>query len=143
MTRNTRTKSLLNITFHIALTVHLLSAIGCFGILIAASWGLPSDRRKDADIAIPLLRRATSLLTLGLITGLVVYFLRIRIVGESGNELVRFLHAVVGAKFLILIAVGGCLGMGLSRARRGAAATALTGTALALLAVGTFLGVVL
>ena len=133
----------MDIAFHVSLTVHLLSVLGCFGVLAAAVWGLPPDRRNDAGLRIPLHRCATFLLTVGLIAGLIAYVLKIKIAKADAIDLAGDAHMVVGVKFLILIAVGGCLGMGLSKMRRGAGTAGLTWTALLLVAVAAFLGVAL
>ena len=134
----------ISIAANVAKYIHIVFILGSFGMILAARCGLPIERRKDAELIIPLLRGATGLILLGFIAGLITYVLRIKLAQSTGVPLETSFHHVIGTKLLLLVATGACLGVGLSRARKtsGAAAAGFALAALILLATAAFFGVV-
>jgi hypothetical protein len=119
--------------------------VGAFGVLLAAHLALPGGVRDTASVARRLAGLLNALLGLGLLTGLGMFVLRMRLLKSIGQELGSGYHAVIGTKFLLLLAIGACLGIASGKLRKGhtAAAHTLQTVAMILLAMAAFLGFML
>lgn len=119
--------------------IHLLSMIGTFGALLFYQFGLSRAQRNDADLARRLGRVCNLLIAIGFVAGVAGYYFTMKI--SSGAVPARF-HTTVGVKFILLLGIGACLGVGGAMHKKGNTATAsqLRWAALALLALAAFLG---
>jgi len=127
---------------NVLIWIHILSAVGVFGGLLAIRVGMPEAARRDPDIVRGAYKLLSMLVLVALVTGFIRYATMISIAGESGG-LAAATHMKVGIKMLLLVGIGGCLGMGSASVRKGkgAAADAMIGGALVFLAAATALGV--
>jgi hypothetical protein len=126
----------------ITIWVHLLCMVGAFGGLLVAQLSLPA---KNVSHHLSILKPVNLMLAIGLLAGIIAYFLKIKDAAASGEELAGTVHMVVGIKFLILLGVGACCGManGLLKKEKWEAAGRLRWAAGGLLAIAAFLGVLL
>ena len=124
----------------ITLWIHLLSMIGAFGGLLVAQLALST---KDGSHHMAILKPVNVMLAIGLLAGLIAYFLKIKTAQTSGEELTGGVHMVVGIKFLILLGVGACCGIatGLMKKEKWKAAGRLRWAASGLLAIAAYLGI--
>ena len=124
------------------LWLHVLALVGAFGVLLAVCFALPGGTRDSGSAARRFTGLLNALLGIGLAAGLAVFALKLKESKELGFQLGGGYHGVVGAKILILLAVGACLGLAPRMVRKGRAGAAhlLQTLAMGLLALAAFLG---
>lgn len=129
----------------VVLWLHVLALVGAVGVLLAVCFALPGGTRDSASVARRFSRMLNTLMGVGLAAGLTVFMLKLKESKALGFELGSLYHGVVGTKFLILLAVGACLGIAPRMLRKGRPGITHTLQALAmvLLALAAFLGFVL
>ena len=120
--------------------------LGAFGVLLATQFALPAETRDIPRIAKRILSLANILTGIGLLAGFGLYFLTIKIANlPDAAPLGENLHLAIGMKFMILLAVGACLGMGYPMVRKGnvEGANTLRWIALALMATAAAIASIL
>ncbi len=119
--------------------IHLLSMIGTFGALLFYQFGLSRAQRDDLDLARRLGRVCNLLIGIGFVAGLAGYYFTMKI---SGGGVPGRFHMTVGVKFILLLGIGACLGVGGAMHKKGNTelASHLRWGALGLLALAAFLG---
>jgi hypothetical protein len=122
--------------------LHIVCVLASFGGIFVATLGLSAERRADASLVRALLRWPHALLGLGFVAGLAIYMIKARTLHADGAGANPF-DIVIGVKFLLLLAVGACLGIASGKLKKGgiSAAHVLMRVALLLLAVAAYLGV--
>lgn len=85
--------------------LHILCMIGAFGGLLAFQAALPASLRANEDAAAGLSRVVNILIGIGLLAGALRYGI------AQGHTLGAHYNGVIGAKFVILLAVGALVGM--------------------------------
>lgn len=125
---------------NLAAWLHVLCMVATLGAAAFAQFGLSGEQRSEPRLAGRFNRLTHGLLGLGLLAGLAAYFLMIKI---SGGGLPKGYHHSVGTKFVLFLAVGGCLGAASAVQRKGKddKASVLRWVAVGLLAVAALLGV--
>jgi hypothetical protein len=91
--------------------VHVLCMLGAFGGVLIVQYGLPKDVRDTADTARSAGRLPTLLLAVGFLAGLIAYWLNIHYAANSNVNLPSIEHAIIGIKFLFLVAAGAFMGI--------------------------------
>jgi hypothetical protein len=125
------------------LWLHVVCMVGTFGLLLGAQFGIPAEYRDSPEVAKKVLGLGNALVGVGLIAGLVVFVVSMHAFKTGGVAMPSGYHAIIGIKFILVFAVGACLGVSyplLKKGNRGAL-SALRYIALALLALASFLGV--
>jgi len=125
--------------------IHVLCMLGAFGGLLLVQVGLPRAVRDDAETARAAGRLPTILLAMGFLAGLMTYVMNIRYAANYGSKLPAPEHAIVGIKFLLMVAAGAFMGLTSRVLKDGAAQKAVLPRTLAILALAlaAFLGVML
>lgn len=126
-----------------ALGLHVLCMVGTFGLLLGGQLSLPPEQRDSSEAGKKVLGLANALTGIGLIAGVAAYVLVIQAAKAGGGGVASHYHMVIGFKFMLLFAVGACLGIAGALLKKGkvGALSALRWTAMVLLAVAAFLGV--
>ena len=83
--------------------IHVVSVLGVLGGLLVVQLGLPAPVRHDPTHLRRITRVLSLLLALGLLAGVALYGMR------QGHLMRAPFNAVIGFKFLVLLAVGGLL----------------------------------
>lgn len=124
----------------IALWIHLLCMVGCFGMVLAAHISSKAHT-KETLATDKTLSIAAMVLGLGLVAGIVVFLLKAKLAAELPSQFMMF----ITIKLLLLVAAGGSLAMASKNARKGDAEAGKVGrlVALASIASAALLGVLL
>lgn len=126
----------------LALWLHVVCMVGTFGLVLGQQWVLPPAARDTPSITKRALAAGNALIAAGLVAGVVVYVITLQTARAAGTEVSSAYHLTIGIKFLLVFAVGACLGMGypLLAQERYTALSGLRCVTLALLGLAAFLG---
>ena len=124
------------------LWLHVLAMVGSVGALLAVQFVLPRETRNDPAVARRGARLLNTLLAAGFLAGLGAFVVKLRAFKAAGIDFSSAYHALIGTKFLLLLAAGAVLGVASARVRkdRAGAAHTLRTVALVLLVAAAFLG---
>ncbi len=124
----------------IALWIHLLCMVGCFGMVLAAHIASRAHTRETLATD-KTLSTAAMALGLGLVAGIAVFLLKAKLATELSSAFMM----IITIKLLLLVAAGGSLAMASKKAREGDADAGKVGrlVALASIAIAALLGVLL
>ncbi|MDE0837861.1 MAG: hypothetical protein OSB41_02315 [Kiritimatiellae bacterium] len=116
----------------VALWIHLLCMLGCFGMVLAATIAAKSHTKetlsKDST-----LKMAALTLAGGLLAGIVVFILKVRMFKELPPSFMMFIMI----KFFLLVCAGGALATASKKASQGDASGSQLGRTIALLALAS------
>jgi len=131
--------------FPIFYWLHIVAMLATLGVLLFAQFGLPRPAATDTEIMRAAFKMASGLAVLGLIAGFIIFYSRIQIAHEAGASLASVGGHLILTKLGIWAMVAVCLMVGSVKAKKGqvAAARSLRVASLVLIAVASFLGVMI
>ena len=80
--------------------VHVVCMVGATGTLMASQWAFRWDERNSAEFCAKISRLVNILVGIGFLAGIAMYGMK------HGHLLGGHYNGVIGAKFIILLAVG-------------------------------------